>query len=62
LEGLGALAGMSPRALASQVVGAIHRVIHIHRSADGQRHLSMGTCALSLGGELVLEKEELVGS
>lgn len=61
LEGLGALAGMSPRALASQVVGAIHRVIHIHRSVDGRRHLTMGICTLSPGGELVLEREELVG-
>jgi pilus assembly protein CpaF len=57
LEGLGALAGMTPRVLASQVIGAIHRVIHVDTSDGGPRRLSVGTPRLGPGGELTLEQE-----
>ena len=57
LEGLGALAGMTPRVLASQVIGAIHRVIHVDKSDGGPRRLSVGTPRLGPGGELTLEQE-----
>lgn len=56
LEGLGALAGMSPRVLASQVMGAIHRVIHIERRERGVRSLRIGTPVLTPGGELSIEE------
>jgi pilus assembly protein CpaF len=57
LEGLGALAGMTSRVLASQVMGAIHRVIHVDKAEGGSRRLSVGTPRLTAGGELTLEQE-----
>ena len=60
LEGLGALAGMNPRVLASQVMGAIHRVIHVDKAHGGSRRLSVGTPRRGSGGELTLE-QEMVG-
>jgi pilus assembly protein CpaF len=57
LAGLGALAGMSPTVLASQVIGAIHRVLHLERTPSGSRRLTMGTPILDSGGDLALEEE-----
>jgi pilus assembly protein CpaF len=57
LEGLGALAGMTSRVLASQVMGAIHRVIHVDKGEGGSRRLSVGTPRLTARGELTLERE-----
>lgn len=59
LEGLGALAGMTRVGLASQVVGAIHRVIHVERTPRGSRALRTGTFYLTKAGELGLEVEDL---
>jgi len=53
LEALGALAGLSPIALAKQAVSALHLVVHLERGADGRRRIT------GLGG-LRLEGESLV--
>lgn len=57
LVGLGALAGLTPMALASQVLGAIHRVIHIERDDTGGRSLRLGVPVLTPGGELELVED-----
>lgn len=40
LEALGALGGLSPAALARQVCAALHLVVHLERSAEGQHRIS----------------------
>ena len=40
MEALGALAGMDATALARQVVSAFTMVLHLHRDADGRRHIA----------------------
>ena len=42
IEALGALAGMSPTAIARQTVSAIGRVLHLERNADARRLVQMG--------------------
>ena len=42
IEALGALAGMSPTAIARQTVSAIGRVLHLERNADARRLAQMG--------------------
>ena len=42
IEALGALAGMSPTAIARQSVSAIGRVLHLERNADARRLVQMG--------------------
>ncbi|WP_404312759.1 TadA family conjugal transfer-associated ATPase [Agrococcus terreus] len=49
LEALGALAGLSPAALARQAVSAIGAVLHVERDARGRRAAAIG--ALGLEGE-----------
>lgn len=61
LVGLGALAGMSPTVLASQVVGAIHRVLHVERSPHGSRRLRVGTLLRDPGGELAIVEDTMEG-
>lgn len=52
VDGLGALAGMSRRALAAQVRGAIHLVLHVEKTPEGSRRISSGRFVLGDGGEL----------
>ena len=52
LEGLGAMAQMTPRVLAAQVIDAVHVVIHLKSTPEGTREIRMGTPTLSAGGEL----------
>lgn len=56
LEGLGALAGMTPGVIASQVMGAIHRVLHVEHLERGVRRVRIGTPVLTSGGELGIEE------
>ncbi len=56
LEALGALAGLSDRALARQVVSAIGLVLHVERGDDGVRRLcSAGRPVLDESGRLGIE-------
>lgn len=57
LEGLGALAGMTPVVLAAQVIGAIHRVVHLERTDAGSRIVKLGTPILTAGGGLAIEED-----
>lgn len=52
LEALGALAGMSPTAVARQTVSAIHTVLHIERNRQSRRLVQMGRFALDAGDRL----------
>lgn len=49
LEALGALAGLTPAALARQAVSALDAVLHVERGAEGRRVAAIG--ALGLEGE-----------
>ncbi|MCR8672081.1 CpaF family protein, partial [Agrococcus sp. HG114] len=51
LEALGALAGLTPPALARQAVSALDAVLHVERTADGRRVAAIG--------ELVLDGDRL---
>lgn len=51
LAALGALAGMSSRALALQAAGALDAVVHLERSVDGRRVAEVAVLS-SHGGEL----------
>ncbi|MBD7995699.1 TadA family conjugal transfer-associated ATPase [Arthrobacter sp. Sa2CUA1] len=51
LAALGALAGMSSRALALQAAGALDAVVHLERSVDGRRVAEVAVLC-SRGGEL----------
>jgi len=52
LEALGALAGMSPDAVARQAVSALDVVLHLERTPDGRRLAAVGTLALDRRGRL----------
>ena len=52
LEGLGAMAQMTPRVLAAQVIDAVHLVSHLELTPEGSRQLRMGTPTRGPGGEL----------
>ena len=52
LEALGALAGLSPEALARQAVSALHAVVHVERTARGHRVVAVGELWLGEGGSL----------
>lgn len=52
LEALGALAGMSPDAVARQAVSALDVVLHVERTAEGRRLAAVGTLALDRRGRL----------
>ena len=54
LEALGALAGMSPDALARQAVSAIGCVIHIERVAGARRVAGLGRLELDQRGSLAI--------
>jgi pilus assembly protein CpaF len=55
LEALGALAGMSPNAVARQTISAINLVLHLERQG-GVRHISeLGRFALDQEGRLAVE-------
>jgi pilus assembly protein CpaF len=56
LEALGALAGMSPTALARQAVSAIGLVLHLERGAGIRRLTETGRLALGHDGRLVVER------
>lgn len=49
LEALGALAGMSPDALARQAVSALHLLVHLERRPEGRRVAAIGRFALRHG-------------
>ncbi|WP_235471972.1 TadA family conjugal transfer-associated ATPase [Arthrobacter sp. Edens01] len=53
LAALGALAGMSPRALAMQAAGALDAVVHLERSAEGRRVAGISVLTTSAEGELL---------
>lgn len=52
LEALGALAGMSPDAVARQAVSALDVVLHVERSERGRRLAALGTLGLDERGRL----------
>jgi pilus assembly protein CpaF len=52
LEALGALAGMSPDAVARQAVSALDVVLHVERSGNGRRLAALGTLGLDRRGRL----------
>lgn len=52
LEALGALAGMSPDAVARQAVSALDVVLHVERSSRGRRLAALGTLGLDRRGRL----------
>lgn len=58
LEALGALAGMSPTAIARQTVSAIGTVMHVERFADGRRLTQVGRFELGKRGRLVVRRHE----
>jgi pilus assembly protein CpaF len=54
LEALGALAGMSPDAVARQAVSALDVVLHVERSPEGRRLAAVGELALDRRGRLAV--------
>jgi pilus assembly protein CpaF len=52
IEALGALAGMSPTAIARQTVSAIGRVLHLERGTDARRLVQLGRFELDARGRL----------
>jgi len=52
LEALGALAGMSPDAVARQAVSALDLVLHVERTPEGRRLAAVGRLALDRRGRL----------
>lgn len=54
LEALGALAGLSPDALARQSVSAFEAVLHVERTASGRRLAGLGTLELDRRGRLAV--------
>jgi pilus assembly protein CpaF len=52
LEALGALAGMSPEAVARQAVSALDVVLHVERIAEGRRLAALGELGLDRRGRL----------
>ena len=55
LEALGALAGMTPDAVARQAVSAFDAVLHLERSPHGRRLAARGALALDRRGRLAVE-------
>nr|WP_210481916.1 TadA family conjugal transfer-associated ATPase [Naasia sp. SYSU D00948] len=55
LEALGALAGMTPEALARQVVSGIHLVVHLARVEGRRAVVGFGRFALTAGSVLTVE-------
>lgn len=60
LEALGALAGMSPVAIARQTVSAIGTVLHLERTAEVRRIAQMGTFALDHRDRLTIQNVKAV--
>ncbi|RWZ68451.1 TadA family conjugal transfer-associated ATPase [Labedella populi] len=56
LEALGALAGMSPTALARQAVSAIGLVLHVERAAGARRLSATGHLVLAADGRLAIRR------
>jgi pilus assembly protein CpaF len=54
LEALGALAGMTPDAVARQAVSALDVVLHLERTAGGRRLAAVGEPALDAHGRLTV--------
>jgi pilus assembly protein CpaF len=54
LEALGALAGMSPDAVARQAVSAFDVVLHVERGPEGRRLSAIGTLELDGAGRLAV--------
>jgi pilus assembly protein CpaF len=52
LEALGALAGMSPEAVARQTISAIGAVLHLERRRQGRRLVQLGRFVLDARGRL----------
>jgi pilus assembly protein CpaF len=52
LEALGALAGMSPDAVARQAVSALDAVVHVERRPEGRRLAALGRLGLDRRGRL----------
>jgi pilus assembly protein CpaF len=59
LEALGALAGLDDRALARQVVAALHTVVHVTRGQHGHKVAALGKLKLSPRGTLYVEETVL---
>ena len=55
LEALGALAGLSPEAVARQTVSAIDAVVHVERTARGRRVAAIGRPVLDAAGRLAID-------
>jgi pilus assembly protein CpaF len=55
LEALGALAGMSPEAIARQTVSAIDLVLHLERTGGARTLSETGRFVLDAHGRLVME-------
>lgn len=50
LEALGALGGLTPDALARQVISALHLVVHLQRTSAGTHHITaLGRCEMRDG-------------
>lgn len=56
LEALGMLAGLSPPALARQVVSALHVVVHLERGPAGHRIAATGRFTITSEGTLGIEQ------
>jgi pilus assembly protein CpaF len=56
LEALGALAGMSPDAVARQAVSAFDVVLHVERTAQGRRLAAVGSLDLDDQGRLAVRR------
>lgn len=54
LEALGALAGMSPDAVARQAVSALDAVLHVERTVQGRRLAAVGSLGLDRRGRLAV--------
>jgi pilus assembly protein CpaF len=54
LEALGALAGLSPDALARQAVSAFEAVLHVERTGAGRRLAALGRLELDRRGRLAV--------
>lgn len=52
LEALGALAGLSPAALARQATSALHCIVHVERGARGHKVAGIGELRLGANGAL----------
>lgn len=62
LEAIGMIAGLSPRALARQVVSGIDLVVHLARTAEGVRSVAIGRFALDQRERLLVVPEGLAES